>query len=159
MLSRMRAHLNPTSLITTVLCAGVALVMSMLGRGHAVGGAVPVIFLLAYVPTTLLAGRIASIVAAMVASFIFAAYLFEPYGSLAIRSAVDRLELLCFGLASIGMVCFSPTPRRCSGRATVSSFSESSGIIKSSDLEAWIAIVGYAVGLTAIVTLLINMWK
>jgi len=100
MLSRMRALLNPTSLLTTVLCAGMALVMSMLGRGHAVGGAVPVIFLLAYVPTTLLAGRMASIVAAMVASFIFAAY-----------------------------------------------------------LEAWIAIVGYAVGLTAIVTLLINMWK
>jgi hypothetical protein len=159
MLSRMRALLSPTSPLTTVLCAGVALVMSMLSRDHAVKAAVPVTFLLALVPAAHIAGRKTSLVVAIVASFMFATCLFEPYGSLAIRSAVDRLELLCFGLAAIGMVYFSPIPRRCSDPAALSSSSESGGTIKTSDLETWIAIVGYAVGLTAIVTLLLNMWK
>lgn len=159
MLSRMRAFLSPASLLTTVLCAGLALVMSMLCRGHAVKAAVPVTFLLALVPAAHIAGRMASLVVAIVASFIFAACLFEPYGSLAIHSAVDRLELLCFGLAAIGMVHFSPVPRRCSGDAGFSTFSESRGTINTSDLETWIAIVGYAVGLMAIVTLLLHMWK
>ena len=65
--------------------------MSILGRGHAVEGAVPVTFLLALVPVTFIAGRMSSLVVAMVASFIFAVCLFEPYGSLAIRSAMDQV--------------------------------------------------------------------
>jgi K+-sensing histidine kinase KdpD len=159
MLSRMRALLGPTSLLTIVLCAGVALVMSALYRDHAVKAAVPVIFLLALVPAAHIAGRMASLVVTIVAGFIFAACLFEPYGSLAIRSAVDQLELLCVGFAAIGMVYFSPTPRKSSGDAALSSFSGNRGTIKTSDLETWIAIVGYAVGLMAIVTLLLSMWK
>jgi K+-sensing histidine kinase KdpD len=159
MLRRILVLLNPTSLLTTVLCGGLALGMSMLCRGHAVGGAVPVIFLLALVPVTVIAGRMASLLAAIVASFIFAVFLFEPYGSLAIRSAVDRLELLCFGLAAIGMLYFSPSTRRHSTGSVFSPFSEGSATMETSDLETWIAIVVNAVGLMAIISMLLYLWK
>lgn len=168
MLNRMRALLSPTSLLSTTSCAGVALLMSVLCRGHAAKGAVPVTFLLALIPVTLIAGRMGGLVVALVASFIFAASLFEPYGSLAIHSAVDRIELLCFGLAAAGMVHFSPNPeglaktapRRGSGSVPFLLFSESEGTTKTLEsLETWIAIVGYAVSSMAIITLLLYMWS
>lgn len=168
MCGRMRGLLSPKFLLVTVLCTGIAFGMSMFCRGHAVGGAVPVAFLLALVTVTFIAGRMASLVVVLVASFIFAVCLFEPYGSLAIHSAVDRIELLCFVVAAIGMVRFSPnpegvakaTPRRDSGHIPFLSFSGSRGSIQTSEsLQTWIAVVGYAVGLMAVITLLLYMWK
>ena len=124
--------------------------MAMFCRDHAVKAAVPVIFLLALVPALLIAGRMASLLVALMASFIFAAFLFEPYGSVAIRSSADQIELVCFLLAAVGVVCFSPGAALSGGRDRV---------IRPSDrIEGWIAPVGYAVVLTAIVTMLLQMW-
>lgn len=167
MLSGMRKLLSPGFLLVTVLCSGVAFAMCMLCRDNAVKAAVPVTFLLALVPVAYLVGRMASLFVAIVAGFIFAVCLFEPYGSLAIRSAVDRMELLCFGVAAIVVVHFSPSQealaktalRRYSGREPLSSLSESGGTLVTSDpLETWIAVVGYAVAFMAIVTLLLYIW-
>jgi hypothetical protein len=50
---------------------------------------------------------------AIIAGFIFAAFLFEPYGSLAIRSATDRLELFGFAILALAVIRFSPpSPHR-----------------------------------------------
>lgn len=167
MLSRMRSLFTPTSLLTTVVCAAVAFVMSVLFRNYAAKAAVPLIFLLTLVPVALISGRIVSLFVATVASFIFAVYLSEPYGSLAIHNAVDRIDLLCFGLASIGVALFSPTAESLAESASQESSSRSSlwpleggTSLKASGLfENWIAIIGYAVVLMAIVTLLLYIWN
>ena len=150
-MSRFRSLLSPKFLIVTVLYVGVAFIMSMLCRDSAVKAALPVIFLLALVPVVLIFGRMASLVVAIVASFIFATFLFEPYGTLAISSAVDRIELLCFGLAAMAIVHFSPQPEGLTKTA--------SAMKTLASLENWIAIVGYVVVFTAIVTLLLYMWN
>ena len=111
MLSPMRRLISPSSLLVTVLCAVVAFVMSVLYRDFAVKAAVPLIFLIVLIPVAQLSGRMASLAVATIAGFIFAACLFEPYGSLAIRSAADRIELSVFGVAALGVIHFSPCGR------------------------------------------------
>jgi len=85
--------------------------MSVLYRDYAVKAAVPLIFLIVLIPVAQLSGRMASLAVATIAGFIFAACLFEPYGSLAIRSTADRIELLVFGAAALGVIHFSPCGR------------------------------------------------
>ena len=151
-------------LFVTLLCVGVALVLSMVCRDHALKAAVPVVFLLTLVPASRICGRVASLVVAIVAAFIFAFCLFEPYGSLAIHRLVDQIELLCFGIAAIGVVCLSPgaeallktAPQRSSGGGSPPS---SSSGARENPLESWIALMGYAIVLMAIVTLLLYMWN
>ena len=164
----MRSFFNSKFLLTTTLCAGVAFAMSVLFRDFAAKAAVPVTFLLALVPVALIAGRMASLVAAIVASIIFALYLFEPYGRLAIDSPVDQIELLCFGVGSLGVALFSPSPQPLAKKGTQDSsgHAPSYSSLQSRDtqkaahqLETWIAAVGYAVVLTAIVTLLLYFWN
>jgi K+-sensing histidine kinase KdpD len=140
--------------LVTALCTAAAFAMSVLCRDYAVKAAVPVAFLLALVLAAHLAGRTASLVVAIAASLIFATYLFEPYGRLAIQSPVDRIDLLCFGLAAIALLRFAPSSeglaKSASGRATM----------KTSDpLATWIGVAGYAVILTALITLLLQMWS
>jgi K+-sensing histidine kinase KdpD len=167
-LSGVQRLVSPKFLLVAAISAGAAFVLSVLCREYAMKAAVPVIFLPALVPVAHLSGRMAGLIVAIVASFIFATYLFEPYGSLAIHSGVDRIDLLCFGLAAIGVVRFSPgaESRRetasdtCPGRTPRPSSFEGRGALPASDLlERWIAILGYAVVLLAIVTLLLYIWN
>ena len=104
----MRRLVSPTSLLVTVLCTVVAFGMSVLYRDYAVKAAVPLIFLIALVPVVHLSGPMASVLVVIMEGFIFAACLFEPYGSLAIRGAADRIEMLVFGVAALGVIHFSP---------------------------------------------------
>ena len=155
-LSAVRKQVNARTLLVTVLWAGVAFAMSMLCRGHAVKPAVPVTFLLALVPAVLIGGRFASLMVTVAASFIFAMCLFEPYGSLAIRSRADRLDLLCFALAAVAVVYLSPRPAG-AGREKRDGLGH---VINTSELlENWIAVVVYALIFTAIVTVLLYMWS
>jgi len=152
-----------------VAYTSVAFAMSMLGRASGIKAAVPVTLLLALVPVALIVGRMASLLVTIVVSLVFAEWLFEPYGSLVIRSAADRIELLSFGLAAIAVVYYSPSSGGVwqkrhhgyvSGRAPLSSSFESRSTIKTSDpIETWVAIVGYAVVFMALVTLLLSMWN
>ena len=167
MLNRMRSQFTPEFLLATVLCAGIAFGMSILCRNSAAKGAVPVAILLTLAPVAYLVGRRASLVVAIVACFVFAMCLFPPYGSLFIHSKVDGIELLCFGLAAVAVVHFSPgrdaqaktpAPRHAS-HAPLSSASESSDTLEvPNQLETWIAVVGYAVAFLAIVTILLYIW-
>ena len=52
-------------------------------------------------------GRLASLLVAMVGGLVFAAFLFEPYGSLASGNAADRLVLMLFALSAVAVVCLS----------------------------------------------------
>jgi hypothetical protein len=131
----------------------VAFAMSMVCRDYAVKAAVPLVFLLALVPAAHISGRMAGLACAIIASFIFSVWLFEPYGSVVIRSTVDRIELLCFGLAALGVFCFSPDPTKTATGNVPVSFD------CRVNLEAWIVTVGYVIVPMALVTLLLYMWN
>src|SRR6516164_1622366 len=150
MLSRIRKVSSPKPLFTIMVSVGLAFVLCLLCRDHALKAAVPVTFLLGLAAVRLLGGRMTGFVVATAAGLIFATFLFEPYGTLAIHSGVDRAELLSFGLASFVVVYFSPGPV---------AFDNTDGITTPSDrLESWIAVAGYAVVFTALVTLLLQIW-
>jgi len=87
-----------------------ALALSLFFRDAAAKRVVPAIFLLALVAVAYLFGRLASLLAAIAAVLIFAVFLFEPYGSLAVDKATDRVELLCFAAFALVMIYFLHKP-------------------------------------------------
>ena len=103
-LIRKRSNLEWVSI--SIPCTALALALSLFFRDAAVKRAVPAIFLLALVAVAYLFGRLASLLAAIAAVLIFAVFLFEPYGSLTVDKAWDRVELLCFAAFALVMIYF-----------------------------------------------------
>jgi K+-sensing histidine kinase KdpD len=89
------------------LCGGLAFALSFFFRGGPLKPAAPAIFLLMIISVAHFWGRLASLFAAVVGGLVFAAFLFEPYGSLAVCNAADRIVLLLFALSAIAVVCLS----------------------------------------------------
>jgi K+-sensing histidine kinase KdpD len=90
-----------------LLCGGQALALSFFFRGGSLKPAAPAIFLLLIISVGHFWGRLASLLIAMVGGLVFAAFLFEPYGSLAVGNAADRIVLLLFALSALAVVCLS----------------------------------------------------
>ena len=145
-------------LAVTVLAAGLALGMSVGFRNSLLEPAVPVVFLLALIPSIHISGRLVTVVVVIVASCIFATYLFRPYGNLAVNSVVDRIELSCFGLTSMGVVLFSPRATRLAKPDLDCRLCSSFGC-EQAYFESWIALMGYTIVFMAVVTLLLYIWK
>ena len=103
-----RSRLKP--LLVIVLCGGLALGLSLSFRDGAVKPAVPAIFFLLIISVAHFCGRLASLLAAIVGGLVFAAFLFEPYGSLAVYNSADRVILLWFALCAVVAVCLSTKP-------------------------------------------------
>ena len=72
----------------------------------------PAIFVVVLVLIAQLAGRMASLLTALVGGLIFAVHLFEPYGNLAVRSAADRMILYCFALVALVLAYLFPQAKR-----------------------------------------------
>ena len=100
-----RSRLKP--LLVIVLCGGLALGLSLSFRDGAVKPAVPAIFVLVIVSVAHFCGRLVSLLVAIVGGLVFAAFLFEPYGSLAVNNTADRLVLFWFVLCAVIAVCLS----------------------------------------------------
>jgi K+-sensing histidine kinase KdpD len=98
------------SLLVIVLCGGLALGLSLYFRDGAVKPAVPAIFVLVIICVAHFCGRLVSLLVAIVGGLVFAAFLFEPYGSPAVHDAGDRLVLFWFALCAIVAVCLSTKP-------------------------------------------------
>lgn len=107
-LIRKRSNLEWVSI--SIPCSALALALSLFFRDAAAKRVVPAIFLLALVAVAYLFGRLASLLAAIAAVLIFAVFLFEPYGSLAVDKATDRVELLCFAAFALVMIYFLRKP-------------------------------------------------
>ena len=107
-LIRKRSNLEWVSI--SIPCSALALALSLFFRDAAATRAVPAIFLHALVAVAYLFGRLASLLAAIAAVLIFAVFLFEPYGSLAVDKATDRVELLCFAAFALVMIYFHRKP-------------------------------------------------
>lgn len=106
-LPRARTLSTSKSALLILLSIGLALVLSFAFREGSVRPAAPAIFLLVIISVAHFSGRLASLLVAAVGGLIFAAFLFEPFGSFAVYSAADRIALLSFALASIAVACLS----------------------------------------------------
>lgn len=104
-LSRTRSRSK--SLLPVVLCSGLAFGLSLFFREGAAKPAVPAVFLLVIISVAHFSGRFASLLVAIVGGLVFAAFLFEPYGSVAVYNASDRIVLLWFALCAIAVVGLS----------------------------------------------------
>jgi K+-sensing histidine kinase KdpD len=98
------------SLLVIVLCGGLALSLSLFFRDTGVKPAIPAIFVLAIISVAHFCSRLASLLVAILGSLVFAAFLFEPYGSFAVSNAADRLVLFWFAICAIVAVCLSTKP-------------------------------------------------
>jgi|SRR6516162_9538819 K+-sensing histidine kinase KdpD len=89
------------SVLSILLGGGLAFVLAILCRDYQVKRAVPAIFVVVLVLIAQLAGRMASLLTALVGGLIFAVHLFEPYGNLAVGSAADRMILYMLRLGRL----------------------------------------------------------
>ena len=69
---------------TIMLCGGMALALSFFFRGDSVKPPLPATFLLVIISVAHFSGRFASLFVAVVGGLAFAAFFFEPYGTLAV---------------------------------------------------------------------------
>lgn len=99
-------------IVSVVLGGLLAFALAIFFRDYPGKRAVPAIFVLVLVLIAHLAGRLASLLAALVGGLVFAVYLFEPYGHLAVASATDRIILSGFVLVALVLAYVSPYAKR-----------------------------------------------
>ena len=104
---RARTRSKSESLLVIMVCGGLAIALSFYFHESSVKPAAPAVFLLLIIPVAHVWGRPAGLFVALVGGLVFAAFLFGPYGSVAVRNAADRIVLLLFALSAIAVVCLS----------------------------------------------------
>lgn len=122
--------------LSLLLSSALALILTFLFREYPIKRAVPVVFALLLVSITHFFGRVAGLLSALVGGLTFAAFLFEPYGSLAVGSTTDRVTLFCFAIFALILVYVFPQPHQRENTA--------SGTATFAQNEHWIA-VGIAI--------------
>jgi len=105
--NRLGTEFNPKSLLAIALCGGTASLASFLLRGDPIGYVVPLMFLLVVIPIAHLWGALSGILAAIIAGVAFSVILLPPLGSLAVQNTVDRITLVAFELAAVGVAYLS----------------------------------------------------
>jgi K+-sensing histidine kinase KdpD len=105
-------RLTTADSLAILACATLATLLSVFFRGYGLRVAVPVMFLLVVIAVAQLVNRLATVLIAGCACLIFALVLFEPYGSLAIQNAADRMALLGFALCAVAAIVLSPRAAR-----------------------------------------------
>ena len=106
-LPRARMRSKSETLLVILVCGGLALALSFYFRKSSVKPAAPAVFLLLIISVAHVWGRLASLFVAILGGLVFAAFLFEPHGSLVVINADDRIVLLLFALSAIAVVCLS----------------------------------------------------
>ena len=105
-------RLTAADSLAILACAALATLLSLFFRGYGLRLAVPVMFLLVVITVAQLVNRLATVLIAGCACLIFALVLFEPYGSLAIQDAADRMALLGFAFCAVAAIVLSPRTAR-----------------------------------------------
>ena len=105
-----RRRSGPKSLLVIVLCGGLAFALSLFFRDGAQKPAAPAIFLLVVILVAHFFGRLASLLVTVAGGLVFAAFLFEPYGSLTVGNGPDRIVLSLFAICAIVAALVSKKP-------------------------------------------------
>ncbi|HTP68090.1 MAG TPA: DUF4118 domain-containing protein [Dongiaceae bacterium] len=107
-----RGRLTNADLLAVLTCGGLATFLALFFRGYGLRLAVPVMFVLVIITVAQLFNRLATILIAAGACLIFALVLFEPYGTLLVENAADRLALIGFAVCALAAILCSPKPAR-----------------------------------------------
>ena len=102
-------RISGKSCLAAAVCAGAAVLLcALMNNGWEFRVAAPMICLQAVIIVSLFWGRVPGIVGAVSAGIIFSVWLFPPIGTPIIQNASDRVILLLFQLAGLGIVFLSP---------------------------------------------------
>jgi K+-sensing histidine kinase KdpD len=99
------------TLIGTLLCASIALLMSLLFSGSPVRATLPLLFIAVLFVAALRYGAISGIVGGLVAALIFSYFLFAPIGSFRVERSPARDNLGWMLLVGIPVSYFVATSR------------------------------------------------
>ena len=106
-------------LLGTILCAALAVVISLMGQSKPGKSALPIWFLAAVMLIIFRFGALAGVLGTIVSGIIFAVCLFEPLGCLAVHDAVQKDNLMWMVLVGLALSIFGrPQGKKAAGDKT-----------------------------------------
>jgi K+-sensing histidine kinase KdpD len=106
-----RSRYTVDTLIGTLLCASVALVMSLLFQGSAVKATLPLLFIAVLFMASMRYGAVSGIIGGLIAALVFSYFLFTPVGSFRVDRSPARENLGWMLLVGIPVSYFVATSR------------------------------------------------
>jgi K+-sensing histidine kinase KdpD len=107
---RMPPKLKP--LLGTVLCGALAVAISLMGQGKPGKSTLPIWFLAAVMLIIFRFGSLAGVLGTIASGIIFAVYLFEPLGQLAVHNEVQKNNLIWMVLVGLALSIFGCPPEK-----------------------------------------------
>lgn len=100
------------AVLETLLCATLAVVVSLMGQTKPGKSSLPIWFLVVVMLVVFRFGSLAGIWGTIVSGAIFALYLFEPFGRLAVHDQVQKDNLMWMVLIGLVISIFGPPTGR-----------------------------------------------
>lgn len=97
-------------LLGTMLCGTLAVVVSVMGQTKPGKSALPIWFLAAVMLIIFRFGSLAGILGTIASGIVFAVYLFEPLGRLAVHDGVQKNHLMWMVLVGLALSIFGRPP-------------------------------------------------
>jgi len=98
------------ALLGAILCATLAVVVAVMGQSKPGKSILPIWFLAAVMLIIFRFGALAGILGTVISGIIFAVYLFEPLGRLAVHNEVQKDNLMWMVLVGIALSIFGRPP-------------------------------------------------
>ena len=99
-------------LLGTILCGALAVVVAVMGQSKPGKSVLPIWFLAAVMLIIFRFGALAGILGTVVSGIIFAVYLFEPVGRLAVHNEVQKDNLMWMVLVGLALSIFGRPPEK-----------------------------------------------
>jgi K+-sensing histidine kinase KdpD len=97
-------------MLATLLCSSVALVVSLVARNKSWSGVIPLWFLAVLFIVVMRWGALAGVLATTFSGLVFAAYLFEPFGTVIVSDTNQKNSLMWMLLIGVAMSLFGHSP-------------------------------------------------
>jgi K+-sensing histidine kinase KdpD len=94
----------------TTLCGLIAITTCLLGQNKPGKSALPIWFLAAIMVIVFLFGSLAGILGTILSAILFALYLFEPLGHLAVHDSVQKNNLMWMTVVGLALSIFGRPP-------------------------------------------------
>lgn len=95
-----------------LLCVALAAVVAIMGQGKPGKAALPMWFLAAVMVIIFRFGSLAGILGTIFSAIIFATFLFEPFGRLAVHDSVQKDNLMWMVLLGLALSIFGRPPAK-----------------------------------------------
>jgi K+-sensing histidine kinase KdpD len=98
------------ALLGTILCGTLAFCVSLMGQSKPGKSGLPIWFLAAVMLIVFFFGSLAGVLGTILSAIIFAVYLFEPLGRLAVHDEVQKNNLMWMALVGVVLSLFGRPP-------------------------------------------------